>query len=291
VANIGAIEAGGTKFVLALADEDGTILDRARVGTREPPVTFAETSAWFDAAEKRHGEIAAFGIGSFGPLDIDRGSSDYGTFTTTPKPGWSGSRWSDALGRCGVPLAIDTDVNAAALGEWRAGAGRGARTLAYTTVGTGIGTGVLAGGRALGGAAHYEAGHIAVPRERGDEWPGMCPYHGDCLEGLASGPAVRARWGHDLSQASAEQVGQVAGYLAHLAASLVLLHMPERMIFGGGVMKSAGLIEALRLATRAELGGYVAAWDRDLADMIVPPALGDDAGITGAIELGRRALS
>lgn len=290
MANIGAIEAGGTKFVLALASEDGTVLDRARIDTGRPAITFAQIAAWFDIAQKRHGPIGAFGIGSFGPLDLDRASPGWGRFTTTPKPGWSGTSWPEALGRFGAPLAIDTDVNAAALGEWLAGAGRGARTLAYTTVGTGIGTGVLAEGRALGGAAHYEAGHIAVPRGQHDDWPGVCPYHGGCLEGLASGPAVLARWGHDLSQGSAAEVAQIAQYLGHLAATLVLLHMPERMIFGGGVMKSAGLIEALRDATRRELGGYIAAWDRDLTDLIVPPALGDDAGITGAIELGRRAL-
>lgn len=290
MANIGAIEAGGTKFVLALAGEDGAVIDRTRVETGQAEPTLAHVAAWFDAAQKQHGKIGAFGVGSFGPLDLDRASPGWGSFTTTPKPGWSGASWPDALGRFGAPIAIDTDVNAAALGEWLAGAGQDARTLAYTTVGTGIGTGVLAEGRALGGAAHYEAGHIAVPRERHDDWPGVCPYHGGCLEGLASGPAVRARWGHDLSHGSVAEVEQVAGYLGHLAASLVLLHMPERMIFGGGVMKSAGLIEALRAATRAELGGYIAAWDRDLTELIVPPALGDDAGITGAIELGRRAL-
>jgi fructokinase len=290
MANIAAIEAGGTKFVLALADADGAILERTRIDTRRPAITLAEAAAWFGAAQKRHGAIGAFGVGSFGPLDLDPASPHWGTFTTTPKPGWSGASWPQVFARFGVPIAIDTDVNAAALGEWLAGAGRGADTLAYTTVGTGIGTGVLSGGRPLHGASHYEVGHIAVPRARGDDWPGICPYHGACLEGLASGPAIRERWGHDLSRASVAVVEQVARYLAHLAASLVLLHMPDRLIFGGGVMQSAGLIEALRTATRARLGGYVAAWDRDLTDRIVAPALGGDAGITGAIELGRRAL-
>ncbi|MGX7953185.1 ROK family protein [Tsuneonella sp. HG249] len=288
---IGAIEAGGTKFVLALAREDGTVLEQARIDTRSPGETFADLTDWFSVAQDRHGSIQAFGIGSFGPIDIDPLSPGWGTFTTTPKPGWSGASWPCALEQFGVPLAIDTDVNAAALGEWLAGAGRGARTLAYTTVGTGIGTGVLSEGRALGGAAHYEAGHIAVPRGRDDDWPGICPYHRDCLEGLASGPAILARWRHDLSRGSAEEISLVARYLGHLAATLVLLHMPDRMVFGGGVMKSAGLLERLRTATRKQLNGYIAAWDRDLDDMIVGPALGDDAGIAGAIELGRRALS
>lgn len=290
MAMIGAIEAGGTKFVLALADASGTIVERARIDTRRPAITLAETAAWFGAAQQRHGAIGAFGIGSFGPLELDRDSPDWGCFTTTPKPGWSGASWTEALGRFGVPVAIDTDVNAAALGEWLAGAGRGAGTLAYTTVGTGIGTGVLSHGATLIGAGHYEAGHIMVPRGRGDDWPGVCPFHGDCLEGLASGPAILERWGHDLSQASVATIDQVARYLAHLASTLVLLHMPDRLIFGGGVMKAAGLIEHLRAATRAQLAGYVASWDRDLTDAIVAPELGDDAGITGAIELGRRAL-
>lgn len=291
MATIGAIEAGGTKFVLALASADGAILDRTRIDTGHPDQTFAAAIAFFDKAAREHGAIGAFGVGSFGPLDIDRSSSGWGTFTTTPKPRWSGASWTTALSRFAVPIALDTDVNAAALGEWLAGAGRGARTLAYTTVGTGIGTGVLSHGQALVGFSHYETGHIAVPRARGDDWPGVCPFHGDCLEGLASGPAILARWDHDLSQASVAEINQVATYLGHLAATLVLTHMPERMIFGGGVLKGEGLLDALRKATGEALGGYVAAWSGDLTERIVLPGLGDDAGITGAIELGRRALA
>ncbi len=287
---IGAVEAGGTKFVLALADGNGAILERERIHTGRPADTFAEATAWFGEAAKRHGPLGAFGIGSFGPLDLDRASPGWGRFTTTPKPGWSGASWIEAFGRFGVPIALDTDVNAAAIGEFLAGAGRGAATLAYTTVGTGIGTGVLSQGVAQAGESHYEAGHIPVKRAAGDEWPGICPYHGDCLEGLASGPAIIDRWGHDLVRASAAEIDMVSSYLAQLAANLVLLHRPERMIFGGGVMKGAGLVEALREATRAALGGYIAGWEGDLSDRIVTPTLGDDAGIVGAIELGRRAL-
>ncbi|MGN3975274.1 ROK family protein [Tsuneonella sp. SYSU-LHT278] len=286
---IGAIEAGGTKFVLALAGADGSILERERIETGRPAITLARVADWFGAAAKRHGPLGAFGIGSFGPLDLDRTSPDWGRFTTTPKPGWSGASWPETLGRFGVPIALDTDVNAAALGEWLAGAGRGSRTLAYTTVGTGIGTGLLGNGVALAGESHFEAGHIPVKRARGDDWPGLCPYHGDCLEGLASGPAILERWGHDLGQASVAEIARVARYLAQLAASLVLLHRPDRMIFGGGVMKGAGLIEALREAPREVLGGYIAGWNGTLDDRIVSPALGDDAGIVGAIELARRA--
>ena len=287
---VGAIEAGGTKFILAIANRDGTILERARLDTRHPDETLCEAATWFEGAASRHGALSAFGIASFGPIDIDPGSPTYGTFTTTPKPGWSGARFHDALARFDVPLAIDTDVNGAALGEYLAGAGQGARTIAYTTVGTGIGTGVVTDGAPVSGISHFESGHFRPARPRGDDWPGNCPYHGDCLEGLASGPAILSRWGHDLSAAPEEQISLVADYLGELACALVLLHMPGRMIFGGGVMKAPGLLEALRRTTRARLGGYIAAWDRDLSEMIVAPALGDDAGITGAIALGRSCI-
>ncbi len=292
---IGAIEAGGTKFVAALADEDGTILARTRIATRTPQECFPELAAFFEDAATRHGAIAAFGVASFGPIDIDPRSPAYGTFTTTPKPGWSGARFQDVLGPFGAPIVVDTDVNGAALGEAAQGAGQGCSVLAYTTVGTGIGTGVVKNAAALTGFSHYEAGHIPVPRAAGtDPFAGTCPFHGDCLEGLASGPAIAARWGKsltDLNDPAATDL--IAGYLAVLAANLVLLHMPDRLIFGGGVMKSPGLLEALRHHTAERLGGYVRASQLDpgLERYIVGPALGDDAGLTGAIALGRAALS
>lgn len=287
---VGAIEAGGTKFVLALASAEGAILDRHRIDTRTPEETFADMRGWFEAAAARHGPITAFGIGSFGPIGIDPARPDYATITTTPKPHWSGASFRDALAPFGVPLSLDTDVNAAALGEWLAGAGRGCASLAYTTIGTGIGTGVLKNGTALSGWSHYESGHLMVRRDPArDPFAGKCPYHGDCLEGLACGPAIKARWGHDLSAASADQIALIADYAAQLAVSLVLLHRPERLIFGGGVMKAAGMIAQVRAQTRARLAGYIAEWDKDLSQRIVEPGLGDDAGITGAIELARRA--
>jgi len=290
---IGAIEAGGTKFVLALADSSGTVRERARIATRSPAECFPEISAFFRAAAARHGPIAAFGIASFGPIDIDPRSPDYGRFGATPKPGWAGARFQDALGEFAAPLAIDTDVNGAALGEWALGAGQGCTTIAYTTVGTGIGSGVLHAGRPLAGFSHYESGHIPVARSADDqEFSGICPFHGDCLEGLASGPAVAARWAGELAGEPAA-TALVAGYVAQLAASLVLLHMPERLVFGGGVMKAPGLIPALRRATERRLAGYIRSprLDPGLETYICGPALGDDAGITGAILLGRQALA
>jgi fructokinase len=291
---IGAIEAGGTKFVLALAQADGTVLAETRVPTLTPVETFPAVAAFFTEAAAAHGQIAAFGVASFGPIDIDPASPTYGTFTTTPKPGWSGARFHDVLGSFGAPIVVDTDVNGAALGEWAQGAGQGTQTLAYTTVGTGIGTGIVRDGQPLLGFSHYESGHIPMARDPvRDPFPGHCPYHRNCLEGLAAGPAIAARWGSSLSQlADPAKTALIADYLAQLAATLILLHMPDRLVFGGGVSKTPGLLAALRQATEARLGGYVQApqLDPGLERYIVAPGLGDEAGITGAVLLGKQAL-
>jgi fructokinase len=293
---IGAIEAGGTKFICAVAQTDGTIVARARIDTRTPAECFPDVAAFFREAQATHGRIAAFGVASFGPIDIDPTSPAYGTFTTTPKPGWQGARFHDLLDPFGVPFVVDTDVNGAAIGEWLAGAGQGARTLAYTTIGTGVGTGVLRDGRSLMGFSHYEMGHIHPSHDRlADPFPGWCPYHGDCLEGLVAGPAIIKRWGTSLDQLAgdADKIELIGGYIADLAADLVLMHMPDRLIFGGGVIKAPGLIEAVRRRTGARLNGYVQnpRLDPGLESYIVTPGLGDDAGITGAIELARQALA
>ena len=292
---IGAIEAGGTKFVAVLAREDGTILAQIRIPTQSPAECFPALAEFFRSAAATHGRVAAFGVASFGPIDIDPASPAYGTFTTTPKPGWAGARFQDVLGGFGAPIIVDTDVNGAALGEWAQGAGQGCTTLAYTTIGTGIGSGVVRDGLPIMGFSHYESGHIPMPHDLvADPFSGCCPFHGDCLEGLASGPAIEARWGDSLSRlgSPADKIELIASYIAQLAVSLVLLHMPDRLIFGGGVMKTPGLIEALRRATEAKLGGYIKApqLDPGLERYIVAPALGDEAGITGAIGLGRQAL-
>ena len=292
---IGAIEAGGTKFVLAVAREDGTVLAETRIPTRTPAECFPDIEQFFTNAEAAHGTISAFGVASFGPIDIDPASAAYGTFTTTPKLGWSGARFHDVLGLFDAPIVVDTDVNGAALGEWQAGAGQGCTTLAYTTVGTGVGTGVVRDGKPLMGFSHFEAGHILVRRDAEvDPYAGFCPFHGDCLEGLAAGPAITARWGESLSKlgSPADKVELIAGYIAQLAATLVLLHMPDRLVFGGGVMKTPELVEALRRTTEANLAGYIKApqLDPGLVRYIVTPGLGDEAGITGAIALGRSAL-
>ncbi|WP_341713080.1 ROK family protein [Erythrobacter sp.] len=289
---IGAVEAGGTKFVLALARPDGTVIERARIDTRDGQTTLREMTAWFAATQARHGSIDAFGIASFGPIGIDPGQDDYGTFLTTVKPGWQGASFTQALASFDVPVNIDTDVNGAALGEALAGAGRGRRVVAYTTVGTGIGSGIVKDGAVVTGLSHFETGHLRPPHDISrDPFPGSCIYHGDCCEGLASGTAIRARWGAELGEvADPQAIALIGSYLGHLAATLAAFHMPEVLIFGGGVMKTPGLLDALREATRESLAGYLDYYDRDLSEIVVPPQLGDDAGITGAISLGRQAM-
>ena len=292
---IGAIEAGGTKFVAALARADGTILAEARIPTETPASCFPALADFFRKAAADHGTIAAFGVASFGPINIDPASPDYGRFTTTPKPGWAGARFHDVLGQFGAPIVVDTDVNGAALGEYEQGAGQGCTTLAYTTVGTGVGCGILREGKSLMGFSHFEGGHIGVARDPAlDPYPGFCPFHGDCLEGMAAGPSIKARWGQSLSDlgSPADKVALIADYIAQLAVNLVLLHMPDRLVFGGGVMKAPGLVEALRAATERRLAGYITApqLDPGLERYIVTPGLGDEAGIIGAITLGQRAL-
>ena len=293
---LAAVEAGGTKFVVALARADGTIVDRHRLPTEHPGITLPALRDWLGAASARHGALAGIGIASFGPIDIDAASDTYGTFTTTPKPGWSGARFHDVLADFGAPIVVDTDVNGAALGEWAAGAGQGCDTLAYTTIGTGIGTGVVQGGAPRGGFSHYESGHIPVARAAHDrDFAGICPFHGDCLEGLASGPAIVARWGDSLDAMddSGVAIARLADYIGQLAATLVLLHMPDRLIFGGGVMKAPGLIEAIRRQAGERLAGYIRddRLDPGLERYIVMPGLGDDAGITGAVLLARTAAA
>jgi fructokinase len=287
---LGGVEGGGTKFVCAVARND-RIVERTRIDTRDAVATYADVRDFFAAAAARHGAIEALGIGTFGPIELDPASPDYGRVTTTPKPGWRRASVLEALAPLGLRIALDTDVNAAALGEWAHGAGQGCGTVTYTTIGTGIGVGVVRGGVSVMGMAQFEIGHIRAPRDpAADAFPGVCAYHGDCFEGLAAGPAVLARWGRDLSAATPEQVRLIAGYAGKLAALLALAHAPHRQVLGGGVSKAPGFLEATREAARAELNGYVAALPCDLSDYIVAPALGDDAGITGALELARRSV-
>lgn len=292
---LGAIEAGGTKITCAVGPSPATVLDSETFSTTEPAANFEQVRTFFDRMRAEHGRVAAIGVAAFGPVDVDPGSPTYGTVLRTPKPGWAGADWTEFLRRFNCPVAVDTDVNGAALGEWKHGAGIGCRTLAYVTVGTGIGAGVLQNGRSLCGAGHYEMGHIYPPHDyEADPFPGRCPFHKDCLEGLANGPSIIDRWGRPLSELPAGHPAYAlqASYLAHLATTIILTHMPDRLIFGGGVMKAPGLIARVREATRPLLAGYVSTGPAtsDLADYILPPALGDLAGITGALAMAESLI-
>jgi fructokinase len=275
----GGIEAGGTKWVLALASGPDDVRETTTFPTTTPEETMARAVEFFSG----NGAVAAVGVGSFGPIDLAGGR-----ITTTPKPGWVDAEVVATLRRAlDVPVAFDTDVNAAALGEHRWGAAVGLDTFCYVTVGTGIGGGGMANGRLLHGLWHPEFGHMRIPHDRDrDPFDGVCPYHGDCFEGLASGDAMRHRWGKAAEQLdeSHQAWSLEADYLALGLANVVCTLSPQRIILGGGVMKQSWLLPLVRERVRDVLAGYVAMPE------IVPPALGDRAGVLGAIELARLAV-
>lgn len=292
---LGAVEAGGTKFVCAIADTSGRLLEKVTVPTTTPAETFSAALHFFTQKARQGSVISGLGIATFGPVEIDPLASNYGSILKTPKPGWAGANFITTFSSLNAPVVIDTDVNGACLGELSEGAGRGCKTLAYVTVGTGIGVGVVKNSVSLSGIAHYELGHIRPPHDtKRDPFVGRCPFHGDCLEGLACGPAIFDRWGASLSELPSDHDAHEieAEYLSHLALTIIMAHMPERIIFGGGVMKTRGLIELVRIKTKSLLGGYIGVpvLAGDLAEYIVPPGLGDLAGVTGAINLAQRAV-
>jgi fructokinase len=287
----GAVEAGGTKFVCAIGDETGAILAETRFPTTDPLTTLRNTIEFFRARHAEFGELAAIGVGAFGPIELDRESEQYGSVLHTPKPGWSGT---DLLGplacELGVPLGFDTDVTAAALAEHRWGAARDVSDLVYVTVGTGIGGGALVGGRPVHGLMHPEMGHLFPRRHALDvEFAGVCPFHGDCLEGLAAGPAIIARSGASLDRLAPESVQWEieADYLGQLCANLVLMLSPQRIVLGGGVMNQERLYAPIRRRLHAWLGGYIGRPEvgSTIDGYVVAPGLGARAGILGALAL------
>ena len=283
---LAAIEAGGTKFALAVGDDRGRIVDRHSVPTRDTVATLSEVAAWFEA----RGPFAAIGIASFGPAGIDPASERWGHILNTPKPGWAGCDIAGFFAdRFGVPIAFDTDVNGAALGEYRLGAGRGKVSLAYVTVGTGIGGGLVVAGEPLHGAGHPEMGHLFPRRSHQDHaYPGNCPIHGDCLEGLASGPAILARWRRSLSELpeTHEAHALVADYLAQLCHTVLAITAAETIVLGGGVMKAPGLVQRVQERARLLDNGY---WPGAARLSVTSPVLGDDAGVVGALFLAAQA--
>lgn len=289
---LGGVEAGGTSFMCVVGDERGRVEREARVPTRDPHATLADVVAFFDG---HPAPLDAIGVAAFGPLELRRSHARFGFVTSTPKPGWTNTDLLGPLGRFGVPLAIDTDVNGAAIAEGRFGAARGLRSFVYVTVGTGIGGGALIDGRPVHGAGHPEMGHVSVARMPGDDFPGACPFHADCLEGMAAGSALAARFGRageTLQGADLDRAGEIeAWYLAAGLRTIVHTLAPERIVIGGGVMAMPGLLPRVREELRRSLAGYPGRPEHSDDAFVQSPALGARAGAKGALVLAEQALT
>jgi fructokinase len=288
----GAIEAGGTQWVCAIGGDGHNLLATTTFPTTMPDETIARAAEFFT----QNGSLAAVGIGCFGPVDVRPSSPTWGRITTTPKQGWTNTdvapRLQDLLG---TRVAFDTDVNASALGEHLYGAAVGLETFCYITVGTGIGAGIVVNGRVLHGLLHPEFGHMRIPHDwDADAFPGSCPFHGDCLEGLASGEAIRQRWSRPGEQVESEANWQLeAGYLAAGIVNLICALSPERVIIGGGVMNQPLLLPLIRERVRELLADYLHApeFAEGIDEYIVGPKCGPRAGVLGALELARQLVS
>ncbi|MFF8998198.1 ROK family protein [Streptomyces achromogenes] len=290
----GSVESGGTKIVCLLGRSPDDIVARTRFPTGEPGPTLARAVAFFQESAAEHGLPAAVGVASFGPLELRRSHPRYGFTTDTPKPGWTGVDVRGTLARgLGVPVGIDTDVNGAALGEGRWGAARGLDTFVYLTVGTGVGGAAVIGGRTVSGLVHTEMGHVVVRRHDGDGFPGNCPFHGDCLEGLAGGTAVAARWGRPAERLSGDELRRAveleAAYLADGLRSVVYCTAPRRIVIGGGMSVLPGLLPLVRERLTEQLAGYPGLPEQSADDFVVPAALGGMAGPAGGLVLAARA--
>lgn len=293
---LAGVELGGTKCICILGTGPHDVRERLTIPTGGPSQTLARVEGVLDDWRARYGPIAALGIGSFGPLEARRGAGRYGRIAATPKPGWSNTDVAGRLGgRLGVPVGFATDVEGAALAEGRWGAARGLDDFAYVTVGTGVGVGLIVAGSAAGGFGHPELGHIRVVRKAGDEWPGACRFHGDCLEGLVSGPAIAARTGVPAERLPAdhpvwETVAFALGQLVHV---LALATAPRRILIGGGVVAERPyLFERVREELRGSLAGYRHAAELDdLDSYVAPPGLGTMTGPLGALALAADAVT
>ena len=287
----GGIEAGGTKWVLAVGSSPDDLSELVTVPTTAPAETLERVVEFFSAHP-----VSAIGVGSFGPIDLDKRSPRYGTITTTPKPDWSGTNLLTFLrSRLDVPIAIDTDVNVAALGERRWGAAQDVETFCYITIGTGIGGGAVIRGELAHGLLHPEFGHMRIPHDRErDPFAGICPYHGDCFEGLAAGEALHARFGVRPEALQDEEAWKLeAEYIALGLLNVLCTLSPQRIVLGGGVMKEPMLLPLVRHRLWELAAGYFDA--PELSDQIdryvVPPALGGASGVLGAFELARAVAS
>ncbi|GIK65308.1 MAG: fructokinase [Chloroflexota bacterium] len=286
----GGIEAGGTEFVCAVGTDPQNIVVSNPMSTTTPAETFQKVITFF----RQHPPVKKIGIGSFGPVDIHRNSPTFGYITTTPKPGWANTDFGGFISReLGLPVEFDTDVNTAALGEHKWGAAVGLDDFLYLTIGTGVGGGVMVNGRLVHGLIHPELGHILLPRDPiNDPFEGNCPFHKDCLEGLTTGPALQKRWkvspktlpvDHPAWELEAE-------YIAIALVNFACTLSPKRIILGGGVMRQTQLFPMIRSKFQTLLNGYLQhpAILQDVDHYIVPPALGDHAGVLGAIALAQQ---
>ncbi|WP_026523450.1 ROK family protein [Butyrivibrio sp. MB2005] len=280
----GALEAGGTKMVCAIGDENGKILERTKIPTTTPEETMPPIFDFF----KDKG-IAAIGIACFGPIDLNKDSKTYGSITSTPKKGWSGYNIVEETKKAlGIPVGFDTDVNGSMLGEATWGCARGVSDAIYLTIGTGVGGGVISNGKLLHGMLHPEVGHIRLPRVEGDPGKSVCPFHDNCLEGLAAGPSIKARWGVSADQlADRAEVWEIESeYIATALMSYALILSPQKIILGGGVMHQEQLFPLIRKKFKELVNGYIVTKEMDdLDNYIVPASLNDDQGIMGAVKL------
>ena len=293
----GGIEAGGTKFVCVVTDEEKTILAETRFPTTTPSETMGRVIEFFEQQNQTlPSKIAALGVACFGPIDPQQDSLKYGYITTTPKPGWADTPVAGPLqDTFGVPVAFETDTNAAAIGEGRWGAAAGMDDFLYLTIGTGIGGGGVFHGKALHGLVHPEMGHIRIPHDwKSDPYAGFCPFHGDCFEGLAAGPALFDRWGEAGDRLPLDHAAWPleAHYIGLALHSLICTLSPTRIILGGGVMQQAHLFPMIRKEVLDSLNGYVQSNDllEQIDEYIVPPGLGGRAGVLGAIALAQNVF-
>lgn len=283
----GGIELGGTKMVCAISNEDGQIIDKIKVPTTTPQETLSQLFDYF-----KDKNIKSLGIGSFGPIDLNKKSDTYGYITTTPKPNWANTDVLNYFKPLNIPLGFDTDVNAACLGEVKYGAGRDLDSVIYGTIGTGIGFGAYLDNQLVHGLMHTETGHMLLQKHEIDkDFIGPCPYHNNCFETLASGPSIEKRWGEKAEELTDnKQVWQLeAYYIAQALVNCIMCYSPQRIILGGGVMHVPGLIELVRQETLKYLNGYIKKDEilNHIDEYIVLPELGDNAGVIGSIELGK----
>ena len=289
----GGIEAGGTKTVCAVGTGPDDLRADVRIPTTTPDETIERVVRFF-RRQAQEEPLAAVGIASFGPVDPNPNSPSFGHITTTPKPGWAYTDWVGNIRQAlGVPVGFDTDVNAAALAEHQWGAAQGLDSFIYLTIGTGIGGGAMVSGQLIHGLNHPEMGHIRIPHDRAvDPFAGSCPYHCDCLEGLASGPAIEARWGQGAATLAEDHPAWLleAEYLALGLVNLICVLLPQRIIMGGGIMQQPHIFLLVRRRVQELLNGYlqVPMILHQIDDYVVPPGLGDRAGVLGAIALAQR---